>query len=137
MANNDKEWQCISRDGKYAGNASNPQQCVADGSRAIKTTNLWYCVSNATGTVIKDISVPLMCNSWVSDCGNTPGGCHAVLPAEQSLHGTTLFTKNCAEWNSISDQYCKNDFGPEWAWTGQKVGAGCTPGQGKGVCVKT
>lgn len=46
---------------------------------------------------------------------------------------------NCVVWGETGsgkhDDWCRNDFGPNWAHVGQD-GAGCAKGWGKGVCRK-
>jgi hypothetical protein len=49
---------------------------------------------------------------------------------------TTKLGSKCGAWDSISNSWCKNDYGPYWEKTGRGQ-HGCAWGQGKAECKKT
>ena len=68
------------------------------------------------------------------DCGATQ-----ARPTCQNINNlpnsSTLVGNKCGQWLSISDSWCKNDYGSEWQLA-KPVAGGCPGGSGKALCIK-
>ena len=68
------------------------------------------------------------------DCGPTQA--RPTCKNIQNLpNGSTLPGNKCGQWASISDSWCKDDFGSEWQLAKTEAGD-CPWGSGKALCVK-
>ena len=94
-----------------------------------------------------------MCGLWTSisaqrcrnDFGNDynidkkiSGGCawgQGRAKCKKFPSGTKKTNINCGEWWSVRDNWCTDDFGPNWKSLG-RGGNGCRWGQGRNMCEK-
>jgi len=133
---------------KYGGGCITGQgraQCAKGYSGGVKlkpfSTQCYLWTDNFGGRCTQNYGAGWALDTRQPGYGKYGGGCMkgqgrgvcvktSDLPANAELPGAM-----CGLWDSISDQWCRNDFGNAFNLD-KKISGGCIGGQGRGACKK-